>query len=68
MLNDVMMKKSIYRNSLSVRFEPIQYRISTDPNCVRLYMQMYLKMPKDVVRAALPSLRGNRAKHLVFCI
>lgn len=51
-----MMKRSMYKNSTSVRLLSIEYKIINDMNCVSEYKAMNLNKANEVTRAALPSL------------
>lgn len=46
----------MYKNSKSVIPALIVYKIITDTNCVKLYMQINLITPNEVTSAARPSL------------
>lgn len=47
--------KSMYKNSKSVIPPLIVYKIMTDVNCVKLYIQINLTTPNEVTNADRPS-------------
>ena len=52
---DVVITRSMYRNCVSPRFVLLVYRMMTLMNWIMLYSAIYLKTPKEVVSAHLPS-------------
>ena len=59
-----IMSKSIYKYSISDRFDFRQYKIKIEQNCIIEYRAIYLNIPKLVMRAARPS----RIKSLIQLI